>query len=101
MAAAGSTVPVVNPATRRKVASYFLARNAVRPNDAVPFETRSPAQRRVFERMFDAGLIRAAGNHTYFLDVVEYERVNEKRRKRLLTAAGAAVGLAVVVGLLR
>jgi hypothetical protein len=58
-------------------------------------------QRRIFEEMVDASIIRAAGNHGYFLDVVEYERVTAKRRKRVLTAVGAAVGLAVVVGLLR
>lgn len=101
MVAAASRVPVVSAAARRKVASYFLSQNAVRANDAVRFETRSPTQRRVFENMVDAGIIRAVGNHGYFLDVVEYERVSEKRRKRVLTAVGAAVGLAVVVGLLR
>lgn len=98
---AGSPVPAAVSAARRKVASYFLSRDAVRSNDAVRFETRSPVQRRMFERMLDAGIIRAAGNHTYFLDVVEYERANEKRRKRVLTAVGAAVGLAVVMGLMR
>lgn len=101
MVAAGSPVPAVNASARRKVASYFLAHDAVRSNDAVRFETRSPIQRRMFERMLDAGIIRTGGNHTYFLDVVEYERVNHRRRKRVFTAVGAAVGLAVVIGLLR
>ncbi len=93
--------PAAVAGARRRVAGYFLSRDAVRPNDAVQFATRSPMQRRMFERLLDAGVIRSAGNDTYFLDVVAYEETRERRRKRLITAAGAALGFAVLFGLLR
>lgn len=99
--ATGAILPAAVAGARRRVARYFLSRDAVRPNDAVQFATRSPVQRRMFERLLDAGVIRSAGNDRYFLDVVAFDEANEKRRKRVMTAAGAAVGFAVLFGLLR
>lgn len=98
---ASVAAPAALAGARRRVASYFLTRDAVRPNDAIPFETRSPVQRRMFERLLDAGILRSAGNHRYFLDVVAYQQANNRRHGRVIKAAGAAIGFAVLFGLLR
>jgi hypothetical protein len=85
---------------QRSVIDYFLTRDAVRMNDAVRFTTKSPLERRAFERLQDKGFVRTAGNDTWFFDRVEYERAR-KRRRKLVVAAGAAVGAGLAAALLR
>jgi hypothetical protein len=93
-------VPGAAIRARHRVADYFLSRKAVSVNQAVCFTTHSPVDRRVFEQMQDKGLIRAAGNDTWFLDLNAYKRAR-RRRIQLIVAGGAALGAGVAAALLR
>jgi hypothetical protein len=93
-------VPVTAIRARHKVADYFLSRDAVSINEAVRFTTTSPVERRAFERLRDKGLIRAAGNDTWFLDLNAYNRAR-RRRTQLVVAAGAALGAGLAAALIR
>lgn len=93
-------VPVARMRAQRKVADYFLTRDAVRMNDAVRFTTSSPVERRAFERLQEKGFVRAAGNDAWFLDLGAYGRAR-KRRKQLVVAASAAIGAGLAAALLR
>lgn len=92
-------VPVTAIRARHRVADYFLSRNAVSINQAVRFTTLSPVERRAFGRMQDKGVIRAAGNDAWFLDLSAYNRA--RRRTQLVVAAGAAIGAGLAAALLR
>ncbi len=92
--------PVAAIRARHKVVEYFLSRDAVRMNDAVRFTTRSPVERKAFERLQDKGIVRAAGNDTWFLDLQSYDRAR-RRRTQLVVAAGAAFGAGLAAALLR
>jgi hypothetical protein len=93
-------VPVTAIRARHKVADYFLSRDAVSINEAVRFTTTSPVERRAFDRLRDKGLIRAAGNDTWFLDLNAYNRAR-RRRTQLVVAAGAALGAGLAAALIR
>lgn len=93
-------VPVARMRAHRKVAAYFITRDAVRMNDAVRFTTTSPIERRAFETLRDKGFVRAAGNDTWFFDLTAYERAR-RRRTKLVVAAGAALGAGLAAALLR
>jgi hypothetical protein len=92
--------PVAAIRARHKVADYFLSRDAVEVNNAVHFSTRSPVERKAFEKLQDRGIVRAAGNDTWFLDLKAYNRAR-RRRTQLVVAAGAAVGAGIAAALLR
>lgn len=94
------TEPVTAIRARNKVADYFIDRDAVSINDAVRFTTKSPVERRAFERLQDKGIIRSAGNDQWFLDVSAYNRAR-RRRRQLVVAAGAALGAGIAAALLR
>jgi hypothetical protein len=93
-------VPVTAIRARHRVADYFLSHDAVSINQAVRFTTRSPVERRAFERMQDKGLIRAAGNDAWFLDLNAYQRAR-RRRTQLIVAASAALGAGLAAALIR
>jgi len=93
-------VPVTAIRARHRVADYFLSRDAISINQAVRFTTRSPVERRAFERMRDKGFIRAAGNDAWFLDLGAYHR-SRRRRTGLVMAAGAALGAGLAAALIR
>ncbi|HTM95596.1 MAG TPA: hypothetical protein VL100_07250 [Croceibacterium sp.] len=95
-----ANVPVTAIRARHRVADYFLSRDAVSINQAVRFTTRSPVERRAFERMRDKGFIRAAGNDAWFLDLGAYDRAR-RRRTGLVVAAGAALGAGLAAALIR
>lgn len=92
--------PVAGRRARHKVAEYFLSRDAVRMNDAVRFTTRSPVERKAFERLQDNGIVRAAGNDTWFLDLKAYDRAR-RWRTQVMVAAGAAIGAGLAAALLQ
>jgi hypothetical protein len=93
-------MPVTAIRARHQVADYFLSRDAVSINEAVRFTTASPVERRAFDRLRDKGLIRAAGNDTWFLDLNAYNRAR-RRRTQLVVAAGAALGAGLAAALIR
>lgn len=78
---------------RRRVIEQFMRANAVSPDQAIRFETGNFIQRRTFDRMVDAGVLKAApGGH--YLDVPAYEANSRQRRKR----AGLIVGAVALAG---
>lgn len=92
--------PVAAIRARHKVVDYFLSRDAVAVNDAVRFTTRAPVERKAFERLQEKGIVRSAGNDTWFLDLKAYHRAR-RRRTQLVVAAGAALGAGLAAALLR
>ena len=97
-----TTAAAVMAKARRDVVSHFMAANAVSADSAVAYEPGRNIRQRQFERLCDSGVIRAAGDGKYWIDVARYDEWSRSRRKRVGIAVGtlAAIGavLAMVVG---
>lgn len=87
---------------RRRNSSHFLQANAVGPDSAVSYEPGRRLERRVFERMQNAGAIRAGASGGWYLDPKGFDYYNRTRRRRVGALIGGAVavagGLLVVFG---
>ena len=81
---------------RRDVVSHFMQSNAVSADSAVPYEPGRRIRQRQFERLCDAGVIRAAGDGRYWIDAPRYDQWSRSRRKRV----GLAVGAVAIIGAL-
>jgi hypothetical protein len=76
---------------RRDVMSHFLSRNAVTPASAVPYVPDRRLRERMFERLKDAGVLKA-GKSGYYVDVSVWDVYARKRRRRIgLAMAGGMV----------
>ena len=77
----------------RRIAEHFLAADAVRPADAIAFETKWPVRARAFARLKDRDILKPAGQG-FYLDVAAWSERRASRRKRaaVFLAAVAVVG---------
>ncbi len=87
-----------NAKARRDVQHRFFSNDAVRPDCAIAFEPKSRLQRKQFERMLSAGIVREAKPGQYWMDVVAYDS-DRQRRFRLLRIVLLVVVLILFAGL--
>ena len=83
---------------RRDVQHHFFSQDAVRADSAVAFDPASNLQRRQFERMQRAGVIREGKPGLYWIDIVAYDREMRERFGRVRVMLLILV-LALLVGL--
>ena len=83
---------------RRKVLGYFFAQNAVVADNAQPFNPERRLERRQFERMREAGVIREAKPGRYYVDVPTWHAWHSSihRRALMLVLAVLVVGGALL-----
>jgi len=100
MGGATAGVAAAMARARRRVISHFMSRNAVSADKAVGFTPERRLERKFFERMCDNGVLVAAANGTWYLDVPKYDAYQHSRRKRMgMVLAGLATALAAGVGI--
>ena len=85
---------------RRDVVSHFMGANAVSAESAVAYEPGRNIYQRQFERLCDAGVIRAAGDGKYWIDVARYDEWSRSRRRWVIVAIAALLSIAAVAGLM-
>jgi hypothetical protein len=78
----------------RRIAEYFLSRDAVRPDSAIEYDPARRVRARAFERLKDRQVIRLGQGNRWYIDAPAWIDRREERRKRvmLLAAAGVAIG---------
>lgn len=76
---------------RRDVVGHFMTSNAVSRESAVGYEPSRRMQRRMFERMQRDGVLVAAGDGRWFIDIPRYHESVGSRRKRVIGAVGAVI----------
>ena len=84
---------------RRDVVSHFMGANAVSAESAVEYEPGRNIHQRQFERLCDAGVIRAAGDGKYWIDVARYDEWSRSRRRRVGIAVGTVVAIGAVLAM--
>src|SRR5690242_2870078 len=84
---------------RRRILDHLMMANAVSPETAVGYEPNSIAQRRQFERLQGAGVIKEARTGEYWLDIPAYRDWANRRRRRII-ALMVVVVIAVALGAL-
>ena len=84
---------------RRRILDHLMMANAVSPEAAVGYEPNSIAQRRQFERLQGAGVIKEARTREYWLDIPAYRDWANRRRRRII-ALMVVVVIAVALGAL-
>ena len=96
-------VPMVPPIViaRKRLARRFLRADAVRAEDAIPFEPSNLFERRVFASWRDAGILRPGGVGSWYLDLAAYKEERHSKRKRGLILAGAAAVAGALFALTR
>jgi hypothetical protein len=78
----------------RRIAEYFLSRDAVRPDSAIEYDPVRRVRARAFERLKDRQVIRLSQGNRWYLDAPAWIDLRDERRKRvmLVAAAGVAIG---------
>ena len=84
---------------RRDVVSHFMAANAVSAENAVTYAPGRHVRQRQFERLCDAGVIRAASDGRHWIDVPKYDAWSRSRRRRIVLAIAALLLIAAIMGL--
>ena len=89
---------------RRRIIDHLMMANAVSPESAVGYEPNSIAQRRQFERLQAAGVIKEARNDEYWIDIPAYSAWANRRRRRMIAllivvVIAAALGALASTGL--
>ena len=80
----------------RRIAEYFLEKNAVRADSAIPYEPVRPVRARAFQRLKDSGVLRGGAGDRWYLDPPAWtERYRGRRKRMALIAAGAVVAGAI------
>lgn len=95
-----TTAAAVMAKARRDVVSHFMAANAVSAESAVTYEPGRNVRHRQFERLCGAGIIRAAGDGRYWIDVLRYDEWSQSRRRRVILAIAALLLIATMLGLI-
>jgi hypothetical protein len=98
----GATAGVAAAAARarRRVIGHFMSRGAVSADKAVSFTPHWRMETRFFERMCDNGIIVAASDDSWYIDVAKLEVYQRSRRKRMrIVLAGLATALAAGIGI--
>lgn len=85
-------IPAAALRVRGRIAEAMLALHAISPEDAVDY-TPEPGDRREFERLRSAGIVRDAGDGRYWFNLIAYH-LRERARSRLWTIG--AFGIALV-----
>ncbi|WP_431469814.1 hypothetical protein [Sphingosinithalassobacter sp. LHW66-3] len=82
---------------RRAIAAFFAAQHAITAAEAIRYVPRTPAEREAFEDLQTRGLVRSAGEQTYFMLLPAYDAYEDARRRRLVPLViGGAVLVALV-----
>lgn len=68
---------------RGQIAPLFVEQGALAPPDAITYSPTTSGEARVFEKMKQAGVIRAAGGK-WWLDIVAYQARDETRSRRAI-----------------
>ncbi|WP_309602119.1 hypothetical protein [Sphingomonas sp.] len=95
-----TTAAALMAKARRDVVSHFMAANAVSAESAVAYAPGRNIRQREFERLCDAGVIRAAGDGRYWIDVPRFEEWSRSRRRRVILAIAALLLIVAVMGLI-
>lgn len=95
-----TTAAAVMAKARRDVVSHFMAANAVSAESAVSYEPGRRIRQRQFERLCDAGVIRATGNGKHWIDAPRFDEWTRSRRRRVILAIAALLLIAAVLGLI-
>jgi len=82
---------------RREIQHHFFSSDAVRADRAIPFEPATGIERRQFERMLGAGIIREERPDAYWLDVVAYDVDLRARHRRVKIALILLLAILVVM----
>lgn len=64
----GLVAAVRGRGARQRIANYFYAMHAISAEDAVRYLPQQPDERRQFEQLRAAGIVREAGRGDYWLD---------------------------------
>ena len=94
-----TTAAAVMAKARRDVVSHFMSANAVSAESAVSYEPGRHIRQRQFERMCDAGVLRAAGDDRYWIDAPRYDEWSRSRRRRVGVAVGAVALIGAVIAM--
>ena len=93
-------VAVAVARARRRVIAHFMARGAVSADKAVSFTPDRRMEVKLFERLRHNGVIVAAANDCWYIDVPKLDAYQARRRKRVrVMLAGLATALAAGVGI--
>ena len=84
----------------RRIAEYFLAQNAVRPDSAIEYDPGRLVRERAFERLKNSDVIRGGQNGRWYLDTPAWSERHQGRRKRVLAVAFGAVIAGVIAAAL-
>ena len=95
-----TTAAAVMAKARREVVSHFMAANAVSAESAVTYEPGRHIRQQQFERMCDAGVLRATGDGRYWIDAPRYDEWSRSRRRWVILAIAALLLIAAVAGLM-
>ena len=94
-----TTAAAVMAKARREVVSHFMAANAVSAESAVSYEPGRHIRQQQFERMCDAGVLRATGDGRYWIDAPRYDEWSRSRRRRVGLAVGAVALIGAVIAM--
>ena len=94
-----TTAAAVMAKARREVVSHFMAANAVSAESAVTYEPGRHIRQQQFERMCDAGVLRATGDGRYWIDAPRYDEWSRSRRRRVGLAVGAVALIGAVIAM--
>ena len=94
-----TTAAAVMAKARRDVVSHFMAANAVSAESAVAYEPGRRIRQRQFERLCDAGVIRAASEGRFWVDAPRYDEWSRSRRRRVGIAVGTVVAIGAVLAM--
>ena len=83
-----------------RLVAWFRKHRAVSLADAIPFVPRSAPERRAFERLKGADVLRTDGRDRWYCDEARWERHRTGRRNRAVLAM-LAVGAAAAFAALR
>ena len=92
-------VAAVTAAARRRVITHFMSANAVSADTAIGFDSARHVERRMFDRLQRAGVIRPAPKG-YYIDIPTYDEWRNALRHRILWVIAAALfaaGIAIVM----
>jgi len=83
---------------QKTVIDTFMRKDAVRPSEAIHFEPDGNSQRRIFEGLTKADIIKAEGAR-WHLDVAAYKAAHRKQWYKILAVIGLVIAAAAVATL--
>ncbi|HSJ79043.1 MAG TPA: hypothetical protein VK913_09965 [Erythrobacter sp.] len=92
-------VAPVRPVAERQLAAYFAVQGATSLADAIAFTPIKPGQKRAFDRLKGADVLKTDGQGRWYLDEAKWGKHRSDRRTRVVltmlavAAAGAFAAL--------